>query len=380
MKSSPALPKDRITLATVARLAGVSPSTVSLVLNDRPLSRKLAADTRERIRSAAETLRYHPNAAARSLRSARTHLLGIIVFDIADPYCTLILQGVQEAVRQTDLLPIILDVQNRSERFNSYLDMLVEHRVEGVIIIANWLFIELNGLRAFEDTGIPAVIVGREFVSKSISSVLVDNRAGGCAAMHHLLSLGHTRIAVIRGPKRLQDSDRRWRGIQQAARDAGHTLHSKLVLRLPESADPLQGFVGGHRAIAQLLLTGIHFTGIVAFDDLTACGALRALHEAGIRSPHDVSVVGFDDIPQAVLTTPSLTTVGQGMKEMGSFAAAHVLTLIHADPAKKPAAATIRLHPPTMIVRESTGKSTSGSAVPPGEAVPARAGRNGRAR
>ncbi len=354
MKSSPIPGKSRSTLATVARLAGVSQSTVSLVLNDRPLARNLAADTRERIRRAAQELRYRPNAAARSLRNARTQLLGVIVFDIADPYCTLILQGVQEAVRQTDLLPIILDVQNRNERFDRYLEMVVEHQVEGLIIVANWLFIDLDGLRRFEEAGIPAVIIGREFPSKNITSVLVDNQAGGRAAMQHLLSLGHTRIAVIRGPKHLQDSDRRWRGIQQAAKKAGHTLDPKLVLRLPESADPLQGFVGGHHAIAELLRQGEAFTGIVAFDDLTACGALRALYEAGIRSPRDVSVVGFDDIPQAVLTTPSLTTVAQEMKEMGAFAATHVLALIEDDPAIKRSDATIRLHPPKMVVREST--------------------------
>lgn len=362
MKPTDFSAQPRITLATVARLAGVSQSTVSLVLNDRPLAQNLAPKTRERIRAAAQTLRYRPNAAARSLRSARTHLLGVIVFDIADPYCTLILQGVQETVGGTDLLPIILDVQNSNERFERFLEMVVEHQVEGLVIVANWLFIELDGLRKFEETGIPAVIVGREFASTRISSVLVDNQAGGCIAMEHLLSLGHKRIAVIRGPKHLQDSERRWRGIKAAARKAGHTIAPRLILQLPESADPLQGFAGGQQMVTELLRSGEDFTGIVAFDDLTACGAMRALHEAGKRTPQDVSVVGFDDIPQAVLTTPSLTTVAQGMKEMGSLAATQVLSLIAAGPSSERPKATISLHPPAMVLRESTSRQAGRSA------------------
>lgn len=344
----------RITLATVARLAGVSQSTVSVVLNDRPLARNLSEATRKRIRAAALSLQYRPNAAARSLRSARTHLVGVIVFDIADPYCTLILQGVQEVLGKTDLLPIILDVQNENARFKRYLDMAVEHQVEGLIVVANWLFVDLDCLHRFEDTGIPLVIVGREFPSKRVSSVLVDNEAGGRIAMEHLLSLGHRNIAVILGPKRLQDSERRWRGMRRAARAAGYALDPKLVVRLPESADSLQSFTSGHAATSALIQKKLHFTAMLAFDDLTACGVLRALHEHGIRSPEDVSVVGFDDIPQAVLTTPSLTTVSQQMGEMGSFAASHLLQLVEADRTSA-LPAIVQLHPPCMVLRESTG-------------------------
>ena len=345
----------RITLATVAHLAGVSQSTVSLVLNDRPLARSLSEDTRKRIRAAALSLQYRPNAAARSLRSARTHLVGVIVFDIADPYCTLILQGAQEVLGKTSLLPIILDVQNENARFDRYLDMAIEHQVEGLIIVANWLFVDLDNLRRFEATGIPAVIVGREFASETVSSVLVDNEAGGRIAMEHLLALGHRQIAVIRGPKRLQDSERRWRGMQQAARAAGHKLDPNLVMRLPESADPLQSFIGGHALTTELIGRNARSTAILAFDDLTACGVIRALHEQGIRSPDDVSVVGFDDIPQAVLTTPSLTTVSQEMNGMGSFAAAHILKLMAPGSTSETSKSMIRLHPPRVIVRESTG-------------------------
>ena len=345
----------RATLADIAREAGVSQSTVSLVLNDRPLAQNLAAATRERIRVIASRLHYRPDAAARSLRSRRTQLIAVIVFDIADPYCTLILQGIQETLSPTGLLPIIMDVHNQREQFERYLGMAVEHAVQGVIVVANWLFVELDSLRRFERNGIPTAIVGREFPSDAISSILVDNEAGGHLAFQHLYDLGHRRIAVIRGPKRLQDSQRRWRGIQQAARNSGLRLNPTLVRQLPGSADPLQSFTGGYEVTRKWTVAGARLTGILAFDDLTACGTIRALHEAGLRVPEDVSVVGFDDIPQAVLTMPSLTTVSQHMRQLGILATEHLLRLMAAD-TTLPSHAFICRHPPTVIARESTAR------------------------
>jgi len=356
MKKPPPIQKARVTLADVARAAGVSLSTVSLVLNDKPLAKNLAAATRQRIRNIAEQLNYRPNAAARSLRSSRSQLIGVMVFDIADPYCTLILQGIQETLGDTALLPIIMDAHNQRQQFSRYLGMAVEHHVEGLIVVANWLFVDIEALRRFERNGIPTAIVGREFSSPSISSVLVDNEAGGRLAFEHLYKLGHTQIAVVRGPQRLQDSERRWKGIEAAAKTAGVKLDKKLVLQLPESADPVLGYAGGYEAAKRLIASDRTFTGVLAFDDLTAFGVIRGLHEAGLHVPRDVSVVGFDDIPQAILTMPSLTTVSQHMREMGKTAAAHVLESIQSKTTGKHLKSFILLHPPTLIARESTAK------------------------
>ncbi len=350
----------RPTLATVAEASGFSVSAVSLVLNDRPLARSLSADTRKRIQQAAAALNYRPDAAARSLRSRRSQLVGVMVFDIADPYCTLILQGIQATLQPAGLLPIIMDVHNQSDQFERFLGLAVERQVEGLIVVANWLFVEIDTLRRFERNGIPAALVGREFPSSVISSVLIDNEEGGRLAMEHLLELGHRNVAVIRGPRQLQDSDRRWRGMQIAARAAGVRLDPQLVVQMPESADPLQGHVAGADATRELLRRGKPFTGLLAFDDLTASGALRALYEAGCRVPEDISIVGFDDIPQAMLNTPSLTTVSQHLRQMGEVATEHLLGLIAAaqdngSSAAKPAKAFIRLHPPALVRRESTG-------------------------
>jgi LacI family transcriptional regulator len=369
MKKSLPIQKARVTLADVARSAGVSLSTVSLVLNDKPLARNLAAATRHRIRNIAEQLNYRPDAAARSLRSRRSQLIGVMVFDIADPYCTLILQGIQETLGETALLPIIMDAHNQRQQFARYLGMAVEHHVEGLIVVANWLFVDIEALRRFERNGIPTAIVGREFPSPSISSVLVDNEAGGRLAFEHLHGLGHTHIAVVRGPERLQDSERRWLGIEAAAKTAGVKLDRRLVLQLPETADPVLGYAGGYQAAKRLIASGRDFTGVLAFDDLTAFGVIRGLHEAGLNVPRDVSVVGFDDIPQAILTMPSLTTVSQHMREMGRSAAAHVLESIQSKTASKPPRSFILLHPPTLIARESTASARDAATHDPSTRV-----------
>jgi LacI family transcriptional regulator len=360
MKKSPPIQKARVTLADVARSAGVSLSTVSLVLNDKPLAKNLAAATRQRIRHIAEQLSYRPDAAARSLRSRRSQLIGVMVFDIADPYCTLILQGIQETLGDTAMLPIIMDAHNQRQQFSRYLGMAVEHHVEGLIVVANWLFVDIEALRTFERNGIPTAIVGREFPSPSIGSVLVDNETGGRLAFEHLHELGHRQIAVVRGPERLQDSGRRWQGIQRAAEAAKVKLDMRLVLQLPETADPVLGYAGGYGAAKQLIASGRGFTGVLAFDDLTAFGVIRGLHEAGLHVPEDVSVVGFDDIPQAILTMPSLTTVSQHMREMGKAVTEHVLESITSKTSGKQPKSFTLLHPPTLIARESTARVARG--------------------
>lgn len=363
MRRTVPLKLRRVTLADIARTAEVSVSTVSLVLNDKPLAKNLAATTRARVRDIAKKLNYRPDAAARSLRSRKSHLIGVMVFDVADPYCTLILQGIQQTLRHTNLLPIILDAHNEWEQFSRYLGMAIEHHVEGLIVVANWLFIDIEALRTFERNGISTVVVGREFASRSISSILADNEAGGRLAFEHLHSLGHTQIAVIRGPEQLQDSERRWLGIQAAAKRAGVKLDRDLVTQLPEAADPALGYAGGYDATQALIESGKLFTGVIAFDDLTAFGVVRALHEAGLQVPKRVSVVGFDDIPQARLALPSLTTVSQDLHQIGVLATEHLLELIEPEVHAPPTRNFIHLHSPTVIARESTGRVYRGQVT-----------------
>ncbi len=351
----------RITLADVARECGYSTSTVSIVLNEKPLARYLAEQTKVLIRETAKQLGYRPDAAARSLRSRRSLTVGIMVFDISDPFCTLILKGIQKTLQPTSYLPLIMDAHNEPKQFERYLQMMLERHLEGLIIIANWLFVDIDMLAELEREQIPLALIGRE--SGSMTSFVVDNEAGGHAALKHLYDLGHRDIAVIRGPVQLGDSSRRWAGMQRFAKSAGLTLNPRLIVDLPETSDPNAGFDEGYALTKKLLHGRKRFTAVAAFDDLTAFGVIRALHDEGLRVPVDCSVIGFDDIPYAALSSPSLTTVRQPMEEMGRHAAERVLAGIEALSQAKHVPNKQHLLPPAIAVRESTCRRARTSAT-----------------
>src|SRR3984957_20226066 len=243
----PGLKSSTVTIRDVARQSGFSSTTVSIVLNNAPLSRYIPAVTKKRIERAAKTLGYRPNLFARSLRSKRSHTVGVMVFDMTDPYCTLVLRGIENTLYHASYLPILTDVHNERGRFERYLEMLLDRRVEALIVVANWLFLVINLLGDLEKNSIPTVMIGRELQTDFISSVIVDNEVGGHMALEHLHSLGHRKIAIIRGPKALTDSSPRWRGIRNCAKEWGLELDARLTVDLPESRDPLSSFESGHK-------------------------------------------------------------------------------------------------------------------------------------
>ena len=163
-------------------------------------------------------------------------------------------------------------------------------------------------------------MIGFELDTESMSSVIVDNEMGGHMALEHLYSLGHRKIAVIRGPKALTDSAPRWRGIRSFAKESDLELDPRLIVELPESRDPMSSFEAGHKLTEDLIRQKRPFTALLAFDDMSAFGAIRALNKTGIRVPEQCSVVGFDGIPMSALYTPALTTVRQPMEVMGASA------------------------------------------------------------
>src|SRR5713101_4308101 len=228
-----------ITIRDVAKESGFSSTTVSIVLNNAPLARYIPAVTKKRIERAAAKLGYRPNQFARSLRSKRSHTVGVMVADMTDPYCTLVLRGIENTLYQSSYLPILTDVHNERSRFERYLEMLLDRRVEALIVLANWLFVDIDVLADLEKSSIPTATVGRELKNDNVSSVIVDNTAGARAALEHLHSLGHRKIAFIRGPRQLSDTEPRWRGVRALARERNVPIDPKLVVDLPESGDPL---------------------------------------------------------------------------------------------------------------------------------------------
>jgi DNA-binding LacI/PurR family transcriptional regulator len=343
-----------VTIRDVAKESGFSSTTVSIVLNNAPLSRYIPAVTKKRIERAAQKLGYRPNQFARSLRSKRSHTVGVMVFDMTDPFCTLILRGIENTLYQLSYLPILTDVHNEGSRFERYLEMLLDRRIEGLIVIANWLFLDINLLADLEKSSIPTAMIGCELKNDSMSSVIVDNEVGGQLALEHLYSLGHRKIAFIRGPKGLTDSSPRWRGIRNFVKQSGLEIDSHLVLDLPESRDPLSSFESGYKLTEDLIRQKRSFTALLAFDDMSAFGAIRALSKSGIRVPEQCSVIGFDDVATSAIYTPSLTTVRQPMEAMGASAVGIVVDGINAVLEKREMGATHRKVTPELVMREST--------------------------
>jgi LacI family transcriptional regulator len=345
-----------VTLLDVANACGFSVSTVSIVLSEAPLSQNVAASTRKHIRAMAQQLGYHPDAFARSLRRRRSQTIAVLAYDLSDPFCLPIVRGIQLSLQPTKYLPLLMDAQAQRKLFDSYLKMILERRAEGVIVIASWIFEEANLLADIEKNHVPIVIVGRDQTGRKICSVLVDNEAGGALAMRHLCELGHRRIAVIRGPEELFDSEPRWAGVRRAAAEAGIEFDPRLVFQLPGLVDPISSFEGGLNFSRQMLALGCPFTAVLAFDDLTALGVVRGLTGAGLRVPEDCSVLGFDDVLPAEVATPAITTIRQPLKEMGVQSAEWMLRAL--DAREKGVEEKPRLHKalPELVVRMSTSR------------------------
>jgi DNA-binding LacI/PurR family transcriptional regulator len=345
-----------VTLLDVARACGYSVSTVSIVLSEAPLSQNVAQSTREQIREMAQQLGYHPDAYARSLRRRRSQTIAVLAYDLSDPFCIPIVRGIQAGLQPANYLPLLMDTQTQRRLFDTYLKMILERRAEGVIVIASWIFEETDLLADIEKNHVPIVIVGRDLTGRKISSLFVDNEAGGALALRHLSDLGHRRIAVIRGPEELFDSGPRWAGVKRAAEEAGIEIDSRLVFQLPNLTDPTSGFEGGLKFAKQILDSLRPFTAVLAFDDLTALGVVRGLTEAGLKVPEDCSVVGFDDVLPAIVATPGITTIHQPLREMGLLSAQWAVQGIDAREQGKRSPARLHKALPELVVRKSTSR------------------------
>jgi len=343
-----------VTLLDVARACGFSVSTVSIVLSEAPLSRNVAETTRQQIRAMAHQLGYHPDAFARSLRTRRSQSIGVLAYDLSDPYCIPIVRGIQAGLQPVSYLPLVMDAQTQRGLFDSYLEMILERRAEGVIVIASWVFDETDLLNDVRKNNVPIVIVSRDLTERGVSSVLVDNEAGGALALRHLYELGHRKIAVIRGPEQMFDSGPRWAGVQNEAASVGVRFDSRLVFQLPDLVDPTSGFEGGLDCARRILTSGLAFTAVLAFDDLTALGVVRGLLGAGLRVPEDCSVVGFDDVLPAAVATPGITTIRQPLREMGLLAADWVVAAIKARELRREQKPRLHRAPPELVVRMSS--------------------------
>jgi LacI family transcriptional regulator len=232
--------------------------------------------------------------------------------------------------------------------------MLLQRHVDGLIVVANWLFVDIHILADLNKAEVPTVTIGWEIPGNRVSFAMVDNETGGRLSLEHLYQLGHRRIACIRGPKSLIDSAPRWRGVQKFAQSVNLEIDPALVVQLPEVYDATASFDQGYRLTEELLQKKKKFTALLAFDDLTALGAIRALAKAGVSVPEQCSVIGFDDVPISGLSAPALTTVRQPLEIMGGAAVNMVMDAIKTTHENREWSAVAQKLHPELVIRDST--------------------------
>ena len=297
------------TIRDVAKIAKVSTSTVSHVVND---TRFVNPETREKVLHAMKKLDYRPNRVARSLRNRQTLTLGIIVPNSANPYFAEVLVGIERICFDLGYNIIIGNANDDPERELSYLNVLLSRQVDGVLLISTGAYKE--SLELLATYNIPVVLVDRSSQSDDVDEILTANKQGGLLATRHLLQLGHTRIGCITGPSLLTPGAERVAGYYDALKAAGIPVDEKLVKSGNFDHE------SGYRACRELLAEEFPPTAIFAGNDLMAVGVLCAIHEANMCVPADISVIGFDDIPLASYSVPRLTTISQPSHQLGQAA------------------------------------------------------------
>lgn len=304
----------------VARLAGVSQTTVSFVLNGREEA-GISEETRERILEAVRRLGYRPNAAAQALRRGTSNLIGMITDEVVTtPYAVELIKGAQDAVREAGKVLLMLNTGNELEGMEQAAEVLIEHRVDGVIL-ATMYHRELHLPRALQ--GLPTVLANGFTSDQALPTGVPDEVQGGYDAVTHLIEHGHTRIAFLNNVDDIPAARLRLDGYRRALREAALPDDETLVVRAASDQ------AGGFDAVNRLLEAGGDDlpTAIFCFNDRMAMGAYAALNERGLHIPGDLSVVGFDN--QAMLSAhlrPGLTTLQLPHYEMGRWSAEQLLT------------------------------------------------------
>lgn len=335
------------TIRDVARAAGVSVSTVSHVVNG---TRVVLPETKSRVLAAMQELNYTPNRLARSLRNRQTATLGVLLPNSANPYFAEVLLGIETACFDLGYNVIIGNAIDNPEREEAHLKVLLSRQVDGLLLISTGAYQRSLKLLAAYKT--PFVLVDRASMLPDIDEIVTDNYAGGALAARYLLELGHRRIGCITGPSALTPSADRVTGYFDTLRDAG-IMPDPLLARAGDFQPE-----GGYAACRELLRLGERPTAIFACNDLMAIGALRAIDEAGLRVPDDLSLVGYDDIPLISFVVPALTTVAQPSRELGQVAVRRLVQRLQTPglPAER------SVLPVSLIVRDSC-RSVIGAAI-----------------
>jgi DNA-binding LacI/PurR family transcriptional regulator len=329
----------QVTLKAVAQRLGLSPGTVSAVLNNTKAARTIPENTRKRIIETAHQMNYRPNFLARSLRVRRTYTVGVIVEEVGDFYGSMIVGGIEPFLRESNFFFLTVAHRHDPKLLRSYSQLLTSRGVEGVITIDTSID---------EEPELPTVAVAGHQRVKNVTNIILDHYRAAELGLLYLRDLGHEHIAFLRGLPQSSDSVPRWEAIENMARRHNIPVNPDLVLQI-EATDstPELGYPYGK----MLLERKIPFTALFGYNDISAMGAMRAFQEAGLRIPGDISVIGFDDIPIASYSLPTLTTIRQPLEKMGRIAAQTLLDRIEERTEFVPEIAV----EPELVIRQSAG-------------------------
>lgn len=326
------------TVSDIARIARVSPSTVSRVLTG---SSPVHPEKRAAVLAVIEQLNFRPNLNARALVRGKSMAIGILTQSLASQFYGELSQGIEEGLAGSGYHPIFASGQWLPDEERAALNLLIDRQVDGLIVLGGDQpdadLLAISGQT-------PLIAVGRTIAGLESQCIQVDNRAGAAHAVRHLLELGHRRIAYVSGIPAHVDSRERRRGYEQTLQEAGIALDERLIVEGNYTEQ------SGTLALEALLARGAHFSAIFAGNDQMAYGVRLGLYRHGLRVPDEISLVGFDDLLGSAFTTPPLTTVGQQMLDQGRRAARGVLSLIAEQPLDLAPVAT------ELVVRESTAR------------------------
>ena len=342
--------KKPVSLKDLAELLGLAPATISLVINRSRVADTIPQDTKDRIFAAVQKYKYRPNFFARSLRAQRSFTIGVIVPEVSDGYSASVMSGIEDFLLQEGYFYFVASHRHRADLIDEYPRLFLERSVDGLIAVDTPWSLSL---------AVPVVTVSGHNQVEGVTNIVLDHERAAEVALQHLSQLGHSQIAFIKGQEFSSDTEIRWSNIEKVAQKIGLPISPALVAQLQgDSPSPELGY----QATRKLLGTRKPFTALFAFNDISAMGAIRAIREAGMQIPKDVSVVGFDDIQSAAYQNPGLTTVRQPLREMGRIAAETLLRRIRrAAPDTQGGETMVE---PELIIRDTTCAPPNGYRLP----------------
>jgi LacI family transcriptional regulator len=331
------------TIQDVAKRAGVGAITVSRVINN---SGYFSQETRDKVEKAISELGYVPNTLARSLRSKKTNTLALILTDITNPFFTTLARGVEDKASEMGYTIIFCNTDESDRKESTYVNILLQKQVDGFLLVpaeSKPHIIEL-----IQQRGAPLVVIDRQVPGADVDLVRCDSEEGACQLTHFLISLGHRHIAILSGRQGISTADDRVSGYRRAMDESGLQVNADYCVRGEFTQD--SGYQMAQRAIGLRPRP----TALVAANNFITIGAMKALQEAHLRVPEDIALVGFDDLPPAMVTFPFFTVASQPAYEMGQLATELLLKRLKNREVKRHEEIIL---PTQIIVRQSSGGS-----------------------